>query len=70
MRTNIVINEELMTKAMVISKKKTKREVVDVALQEYVENNSRPNLMDLFGKIKFADGYDYKEARGIIVDIN
>jgi len=69
MRTNIVLNEELMTKAMEISKLKTKREVVDIALQEYVEKNNRPNLMDLCGKIKFADGYDYKSARGNELDI-
>ena len=70
MRTNIVIDEELMRKAMSISKLKTKREVVDIALQDYVKNNSRPNMMDLFGKIKFADGYDYKKARGVELDIS
>ena len=55
---------------MEISKLKTKREVVDIALQEYVEKNTRPNLMDLCGKIKFADGYDYKSARGNELDIS
>jgi len=70
MRTNIVIDGELMEKAMEISTKKTKKEVVNLALQEYVENHSRKDLLDLFGKIEFADGYDYKALReGRKIDI-
>ena len=33
------------------------------------ENNEKLNLLDLFGKVQFADDYDYKAMRGKIDDI-
>jgi Arc/MetJ family transcription regulator len=63
MRTNIVIDDGLMQKAMSISRLKTKREVIEKALQEYVAANSRKNLLELFGQIQFAEGYDHKALR-------
>jgi len=70
MRTNIELNDELVKKAMAISQLKTKKEVVERALQDYVDNHSRLNLLDLKGQIKFAEGYDHKALReGRHVDI-
>jgi len=70
-RTNIVIDEDLMSKAMEISKLKTKKDVVDLALNEYVTSHSRKNLIDLFGKIEFANNYDHKALReGHLVDFS
>ncbi|MDR0818889.1 MAG: type II toxin-antitoxin system VapB family antitoxin [Oscillospiraceae bacterium] len=63
MRTNIVIDEELMRKAMELSGIGSKKEVVNTAISEFVARRSRRDLMDLRGKITFADGYDYKTAR-------
>lgn len=63
MRTNIVIDDELMEKAMIISGLSTKKEVVNKALLEFVQNRSRRDLKELRGKIQFADGYDYKSLR-------
>jgi len=62
-RTNIVIDDELMEKAMIISGLSTKKEVVNKALLEFVQNRSRRDLKELRGKIQFADGYDYKSLR-------
>jgi len=63
MRTNVIINDSLLNSAMKLSKAKTKKEVIHMALQEFVENKRRLNLLDLAGKIKFSDGYDYKKLR-------
>jgi Arc/MetJ family transcription regulator len=63
MRTNIVLDDELVRKAMALSKVSTKREVVARALEEYVRNHSRLDLRELQGKIKFREGYDYKALR-------
>ncbi len=63
MRTNIVIDDELMKIAMHISGLSTKKEVVNMALHEFVQNRSRKDLKELRGKILFADGYDYKSHR-------
>ncbi|MDD4238633.1 MAG: type II toxin-antitoxin system VapB family antitoxin [Desulfotomaculaceae bacterium] len=64
MRTNIVIDDTLMQKAMKISGLKTKREVVEKAIIEFVANRTRKDLKELRGKIEFADDYDYRSMRG------
>jgi len=64
MRTNIVLNDELVDEAFKYSSNiSSKRELVEIALKEYVENRKRKNLKDLKGKIKFADNYGYKSMR-------
>jgi Arc/MetJ family transcription regulator len=63
MRTNIVLDEELFQEALKYAQVKTKRELVHLALKEFVENRRRLNLLDLDGKIEFAEGYDYKKLR-------
>ena len=63
MRTNIEIDEDTMKQAFSVSDYKTKKEIVAQALKEFVRNRTRKDLTDLRGKIKFADGYDYKAAR-------
>ena len=63
MRTNIVLDERLVKEAMKLSCTKTKKELVNQALKEFVENRKRLNLMDLAGKIEFAKDYNYKALR-------
>jgi len=63
MRTNIMIDDALMKEALTLSGIKTKRDVVQKALEEYVRNLKKRNLRELRGKVRFAEGYDYKKAR-------
>jgi Arc/MetJ family transcription regulator len=63
MRTNIVLDDSLVKEALKLSRAKTKKELVNQALKEFVENRKRLNLMDLFGKIEFAKNYNYKALR-------
>jgi len=63
MRTNIVLDDGLIKEALRLSRMKTKKELVNQALKEFVENRKRLNLMDLAGKIEFAKNYDYKALR-------
>lgn len=63
MRTNIVIDDELMAQAMTLSGLRTKREVVERAISEFIENRKRKDLSALKGKVRFAEGYDYKALR-------
>jgi Arc/MetJ family transcription regulator len=64
MQTNIEINDELMQEAMKLADIDTQKEMVELALTEFVKQRKRLSLADLVGKIQFAEGYDYKEARG------
>ena len=64
MRTNIVLNDELVDEAFKYSRViSTKRELIEIALKEYVNNRKRKDLRELRGKIKFIDNYDYKAMR-------
>lgn len=63
MRTNVVLNDEVINKALKISGLHTKKEVIDVALKEFIRNRSRLDIRELKGKIHFSKGYDYKKLR-------
>ncbi len=63
MRTNIVLNDELVREAMRLSHTNTKREVVDLALQNFVASLKRRNMRNLFGKVKWEG--DLKKMRAI-----
>lgn len=63
MRTNIVLDDALVEEALKFSGMKTKKEVINLALKEFVENRKRMNLLDLAGKVEFAKGYNYKKLR-------
>ena len=64
MRTNIVLDDKLMDEAFLYSDNiKTKRELIETALQEYVKNRKRKDLRDLKGQILFDKEYDYKAMR-------
>jgi len=64
MRTNIVLNDELVNEAFSYARDiHTKKELVEVALREFVRTRKMKDFRDLKGKIAFADGYDYKKMR-------
>ncbi|MBE3112876.1 MAG: type II toxin-antitoxin system VapB family antitoxin [Acidobacteria bacterium] len=63
MRTNIVIDDGLVEEALSLSKLKTKRDVVHRALEEYVRILKKKDLRELRGKIRLAEGYNYKKLR-------
>lgn len=63
MRTNIAIDNDLIERAMKISGVKTKKDMVNMALEEYVRRHNQKNLLDIAGKIRLAEGYDYKAMR-------
>ena len=60
MRTNIVIDDKLLAKAMKLARAKTKREAVQVALEHYVKSRDYSRLLALAGRGDVADGYDPK----------
>ena len=63
MRTNIVLDDELLHEALVATGARTKREVVHLALQELVRSRTKKNLADLAGRIRFRQGFDHKAVR-------
>lgn len=64
MRTNIVLNDQLVEEAFKYSDQiKTKRELIEVALKEYVAKHKMKDLRELKGKIKFDENYNHKKMR-------
>ncbi|MEP6950458.1 MAG: type II toxin-antitoxin system VapB family antitoxin [Ginsengibacter sp.] len=64
MRTNIEIDDELMNKALKYSKLKTKKEIVNEALTEYVRYQMRLRLLSLQGKVKWAGNLNKMRSNG------
>lgn len=58
MRTNIEIDDDLMKEALKYSKLKTKKEIVNEALSEYIKYQKRLNLASLQGKVKWVGDLD------------
>lgn len=63
MRTNIVLDDKLVKEAFRHAPVKTKRELVDLALREFVAARKRRDIRELFGKVGLDPSYDYKKAR-------
>ncbi len=63
MRTNVVLNDDLVTEAFKHSRSKTKKDLIDEALRELISARQRLNMRDLRGKIAFKADYDHKKLR-------
>lgn len=63
MRTNIELDPALVEEALAYAGVKTKREVVDLALKEFVAVRRRRNIGELFGRVEIDPDYDYKALR-------
>lgn len=64
MRTNIVLNDELIEKAFYLAPViKTKKDLIDTALREFIEVRQTKKIQDIRGMDLFDEDYDYKSLR-------
>ncbi len=63
MRTNIVLDDKLVEEAFKYAEAKTKRELVDQALREFVEHHRRRDVREIKGVVRIRPGYDHKRLR-------
>lgn len=64
MRTNIVLNDELVSLAfMYVPSIKTKKDLIEAALREFVEVRKTKEIQDIRGMDLFDSDYDYKSMR-------
>ena len=63
MPTNLAIDPELIERALSVSGEKTKKAAVTAALQEFIARREQRRLLELFGKLEWDPGYDYKSER-------
>ena len=58
MRTNIIIDDELMSEAMTLSQLKTKKAVVETGLKLLVQIKKQERIKSLRGKLKWDGDLD------------
>ena len=63
MRTNIVIDDQLLAEAFSVSNAKTKKDLVHEALRMLIQLKKRKDMTELAGMIEFHDDYDHKSLR-------
>jgi Arc/MetJ family transcription regulator len=63
MATNLQLDDRLIAEAAALGNHRTKREAVTQALTDYVRHLRQERILDLFGKVDFDRGYDYKRQR-------
>lgn len=63
MPTNLAIDDRLLDEARRIGGRKTKRETVNDALQEFIQRRQRLDLVNVMGTVDYDPAYDYKKER-------
>jgi hypothetical protein len=65
MNINIPVNEVLVQEALAVGNQETERDVVEVALREYIQRRKQLKIVELFGTIDYDSDYDYKQQRQV-----
>ena len=63
MRTNVVLDAELVQEAFRLTGARTKRELIDTALRELVRVRRKKDLTELAGRIRFRKDFDHNALR-------
>jgi len=63
MPTNLAIDDLLLREAQRVGKKKTKKDVVNEALAEYIQRRRQAEIIEVFGTVNYDEEFDYKAAR-------
>ena len=63
MATNLNIDMKLLNYAFQISGLKTKRETVNKALKEYIENHRQKEILNFLNTVEYDEDYDNKKSR-------
>lgn len=58
MRTNIELDSGLVTRGLRLSGLRTKKDLVHMALQEFVRRKDQKKILELRGKIRWAGDLD------------
>jgi hypothetical protein len=63
MATNLAIDESLLETARTVGRLKTKKETVNLALEEFINRRKITGVISLFNTIDYDAAYDYKKQR-------
>lgn len=63
MATNLSIDNELLKTALEVGGLKTKKDTVNLALEEFIQRRRADEIISLFGTIEYDRDYNYKTMR-------
>jgi Arc/MetJ family transcription regulator len=63
MATNLAIDDRLLEEALRVGGRKTKKDTVTEALEEYIRRRQQLRILELFGKVDYDPKHDYKRQR-------
>jgi Arc/MetJ family transcription regulator len=58
MRTTLAINQDLLNEAKRLSGARTKKETVEIALEEFIRRRTARKLLELEGKVELSFSLD------------
>jgi Arc/MetJ family transcription regulator len=65
MRTNIVLDDDLVREGFRLTDARTKRELIHMALEELIRVRRKRKLSELAGRIELRDDFDHKAMRDV-----
>lgn len=63
MASNLNFNPKLLIKAQQLSGLRYKKDVIDLALTEFVKRREQSEIIQLFHTIPYLEDYDHKQGR-------
>jgi Arc/MetJ family transcription regulator len=63
MATNLDLDPALVEEALAVGGRRTKKEAVTEALQEYIARRRQSRIRGLFGSVEYDPKYDYRKQR-------
>ena len=63
MATNLAIDDNLLNAALQISGLKTKKDTVNLALEEFIKRRKMEDVISMFNNVEYDKKYDYKKLR-------
>jgi Arc/MetJ family transcription regulator len=63
MATNLDLDPALVEEALAVGGRRTKKEAVTEALQEYIARRRQLRIRGLFGSVEYDPKYDYRKQR-------
>ena len=63
MAINLSIDTQLLEDALKIGGLKSKKDTVNLALEEFIKRRKQTEIISIFGTIEYDEDYDYKKER-------
>ena len=61
--TNLAIDDQLLSKALKVGGKKTKKDTVNEALREFIVKREQKKVLEVFGTVDYFEAYEPKNHR-------